>query len=775
MKNLDRNPKSRTERALILVSLLGFLLTGVFLASEDLYQSLIGFSSDSSNQPVIGSITQSQNDVRARSSQSTTWRGAKTGREIQLGDSVFTGPRSSAEVTLQTGDRIVLNENSLVKFSNLDKIEMPNLALGNLRLSVSKTMKVAIGGQIAEIRGQGSELEFTLTERQQPKIKVIKGSAEVRTKDSTQKIVAPSSAHADALTVAKAPAEFSLSGEFAPPEPAPQRPARAKLNPMTEPLIYTQELHDLYETDGDQLVPRTKPRRMINFPLPVSWREEENPEQVFGQLSSNTRFSVVPASFVVAGGTRVGTFPQSFAGTNFVRLSADGKTWSDPIKIQVVTQPLPTPAPDLRLKSHILYILDNAAEIEGQILSDLPRFVMEVSENPEFPASETRVGWKNNREVQFLVSQPKTLYMRVRGVDENMKVTNPSSVARVEVSKPQPPEPPRLSQSEIRAVEGDSVQLRWPAAAQAQSYKVKIVSANGKIVTEQIVDSAQLIFQAQAVGSYKIELVSRDSFGRSSRGSGQARLIVEARPQPAEQSRAPAALAQEESDRAREAGQITTTAHSTSVPRYLNRKFNSSRFSIEGAIFSTFSLDQLDQGQQYPTPATLGVRTLTWFGSKGVEGSFKSKTIDLFGTAKGASSPLQAEARIHHRWQLPFNPFISLNQSQVSIIAGYEYYRNYGNGLFSPRYELLKTGFSLAFPLLTRFDTGGEVLYGYGFDASQKYEVAGFINYYYKRNWSLGVGYRVHLFQAGSAGVTPLGLPYREGFGEGNSVLQWHY
>lgn len=111
----------------------------------------------------------------------------------------------------------------------------------------------------------------------------------------------------------------------------------------------------------------------------------------------------------------------------------------------------------------------------------------------------------------------------------------------------------------------------------------------------------------------------------------------------------------------------------------------------------------------------------------------------------------------------------------MSWLAGIELYRNQGNGPFSKGYDLLKTGLTFEFPLLSRWETGGELIYGYGFDSSTKYEISGHIHYFLLEEWTFGVGYRLHLFQAGSEATTPYGLPYREGFGEGYSAVKWHY
>ncbi len=212
------------------------------------------------------------------------------------------------------------------------------------------------------------------------------------------------------------------------------------------------------------------------------------------------------------------------------------------------------------------------------------------------------------------------------------------------------------------------------------------------------------------------------------------------------------------------------------ITGFLNPNYLSSKLSFEGAAFTMYSQDQVEQGKANPTALMLGIRTMNWFDNQGVEASFKTKVSTISSSQASDVAPMQLEARYHHRWSLPFSPFSRLGSSQMSLFAGYEYYRNpQGGSLFSPRYDLLKAGLALSFPVDRRWDTGGELAYGYGLDQSQKYEISGYLSYYLQKNWSIGAGYRMHLFIAGSDESSPLGLPYREGFGEGYTVLRWHY
>ncbi len=80
------------------------------------------------------------------------------------------------------------------------------------------------------------------------------------------------------------------------------------------------------------------------------------------------------------------------------------------------------------------------------------------------------------------------------------------------------------------------------------------------------------------------------------------------------------------------------------------------------------------------------------------------------------------------------------------------------------------------FPVFRRWDTGGEILYGIGTDRSKKYEISGFLGYYLSMNATIGLGYRLYLFDAGSLLTSSsFGVPYREGGLEGSSYFRWSY
>ena len=82
----------------------------------------------------------------------------------------------------------------------------------------------------------------------------------------------------------------------------------------------------------------------------------------------------------------------------------------------------------------------------------------------------------------------------------------------------------------------------------------------------------------------------------------------------------------------------------------------------------------------------------------------------------------------------------------------------------------------MEFPVSQRWMMGGEFVFGFGTEGSQKQGISGHFNYFISPRWTLGAGYRLHMFNAGSAAFAGANvLPYREGYIESYSVLDYHF
>lgn len=215
---------------------------------------------------------------------------------------------------------------------------------------------------------------------------------------------------------------------------------------------------------------------------------------------------------------------------------------------------------------------------------------------------------------------------------------------------------------------------------------------------------------------------------------------------------------------------VASTSAKVVVPERTNQNYSSSRIDFESGMFTVFSPDEQDVGRKNPFAYTLGIRSKHWFSSRsGFEGIARVKAGGVNETANGIN-PLNLEARYHYR--LPSSWF---RQANFSLLTGLEVYRNIGRGYFAQQYDLAKLGFAVDFPVGYRWDMGGDVALGIGADQTKKYEAVGRLNYYFRKRYSLGVGYRLYLLEAGSEKTAPLDFPYRETWGEGFFVFRWHY
>jgi hypothetical protein len=417
------------------------------------------------------------------------------------------------------------------------------------------------------------------------------------------------------------------------------------------------------------------------------------------------------------------------------------------------------------------FLLGESVVVPGRIEapSETPYFILELSRSPRFLPEEVVVEWSEKRDFSWQFNQVGPVYVKARGVNSKLEITSESPVFKFSVVKPDKALAPKLASNSLQVYENEELPLSWQKNSKAHAYEIEMRGPNGEILQKQRLAGNKWTWQGGRRGQYQANIYSIDAWGRKSETPSHLKVDVLPKPVLAQ------AQKHEERKVASEPENKLSTKLESNDLTYLNRKFNSSKFFLEGSGMTMFSSEQVDQTDQ-PIAMLLGIRVQKWFESIGLEASLKAKAMNVNEAASDVS-PLQAEGRFHYRLPMKWNLFSKLNESQISAILGFEAYRNNSSSrLFSQQYDLIKAGFSLSFPLLNRWDTGGEVLYGYGMDRSTKTEIAGYVNYYLRREWSMGMGYRIHLFEAGSTASSGAGyLPYREGFGEGYSVLRWHY
>ena len=97
---------NKTDRVILTVSTLIVMLYSYFL-----YDDSFLFNAENSSYRQIGVLSLSANDVRRKSVESFLWSPAKTQQTLHEKDSIFTGEQSKAEVLLNDGSVIKLEEN----------------------------------------------------------------------------------------------------------------------------------------------------------------------------------------------------------------------------------------------------------------------------------------------------------------------------------------------------------------------------------------------------------------------------------------------------------------------------------------------------------------------------------------------------------------------------------------------------------------------------------------------------------------------------------------
>lgn len=203
----------------------------------------------------------------------------------------------------------------------------------------------------------------------------------------------------------------------------------------------------------------------------------------------------------------------------------------------------------------------------------------------------------------------------------------------------------------------------------------------------------------------------------------------------------------------------------------INKNYRKSQASALGFLWTMQSSDQYTSGEAAPISAGAGVNILHWIGSHGFEGKAKTAAMGL--NEAGAKNSIQDfEGRYYYRFITKF-PFGLARQLQTALFAGYETYQNSG-AYFLSNYSLMKAGLSFNFPLWMRWSTGGEFVYGVSDSSGNKKEISGHLDYFWDEQWSLGLGYRIHLYDSPTS---PSGSEEgtREGYTEGFSAIQYSY
>ncbi len=764
---------TKTDRRLIACALLALLLVAPLLISQEYYNFVFGSRNNRAKGSEIGQVILAKHDIRLKDSMNFDWNSASVNANIYSGDSLFVGRNSNSQVSLKRGGKIDLGENTMVTFTETEGEIAPGLQVGNFKITVQGKMKVILDGKLTEFVGNGAELEVSTAPGSRTKVKVTKGNIQLKRKNELQKLKTISSGQTEFLDERGTASVANL-----PPEPAVvvPPPLVAVEPPPPARYAYTYKIEDFYRVSGSLLWVKPAPPTEVNFKVSVPVAGQTGSEKMVLQQSAEKEFKSQHAFETTAASLEL---PTAYLGSNYLRTTKTGSSWKPAGNFDLDAAFVPEMNLQFVFDQEQVPLLTSEIAVVGHVVAQkpYPAYILETSLTPQFAENETSATMLTTSQRAFIFRSAVTRYYRIRGINDQNEITDLSPIAKLNIFIPETAEPPRLTQYNFEGLINKPLPIAWEKT-NAKTYEVEIRDRRGEVIYTQKTTEPKFVWNSERAGPFKLDLTQIDRFGRRSKSSS-ARILMR-RPEPppalvlAKKVEPPPKLAEPAPERAPAQVATTTGSLNPNVPNYLNKKFESSKLEVEASTNLLQSSQQVVVRSTTPIIAALAVRMHAWLGHHGFEGSMKSKVLG-FNDAGGSMSTTQLEARYHYRVFAPFNVFSTYERSQFSGFIGYEMFRNNGSN-FAPQYNLLKLGTAMSFPLSQRWDTGGEFVFGTAADASKKYEISGNIHYYLQKDWSLGVGYRVHYFVAGSKASAPsLGLPYREGYSEGYSVLRWHY
>lgn len=751
MRKFDRQKQKKWDRHILIIAGIGVLLSGLrFLTYRD-----PGAGDLDPTRAVIGEIEAMDNDARLKNPWNYDWKKAQEHQAVQVGDSIYTGAHSQSVIRLKDGGRIHLAESTLITMVDAGGMKVPEIGQGNVVLDLKGKMKISIGGEIFEIDGNGAKLEISKGANAAPVFNVLQSSGSVNIEHGNRSFKL---AH-------RQKSSFPLENPVVVGDSLVLK-WKSVLPELLDPerhVVQVDRFDDFYQTQDGRIVARAERLVTSHEPIEVHWKAPKD-ATVFLQSSHDADFKWIAQQETLKTGRAF--LSGATVGPNYWRLSLDHERWAQAAVVHVAA--IPWGAKDLkaRLERHEFFILKDSVKVRVGLPRDpaIASHLIEVARDPEFRDRAVTLSASKIWVGEF--TEPGDYFVRVRSLNASNEISAASKTERFVVEKPEWPTAPRIARTDFEGTAGQPVRLSWMDAKGPSELTIK--DAAGKLVSRQRVtrDFVDRVFDRPGV--YQATLRGSDRWGR--RSQDQRDFTVNIRPQTRLAKGEPPPLLRRP---AQENGSISNKLNAFERD-FLNMRYKDSIFQVEGAALAQYSSEEASRGNEVQSALALTLRSMTWFGANGIEASLK-KAIFSPAAGGGTVDPLQLEAHYRRRWMLGFNPFSSFKESEFSGIVGYETYRNSGTARMASHYELMKVGFGLEFPLFSRMDTGGEVLLGQGFDASSKYEIAGHLHYYLRRDLSMGAGYRMHLFNAGSKASAPLGVPYREAYGEAYSTLRWHY
>lgn len=432
------------------------LMTALYFLYDD--SLLMSFEGDS-DQPVVAQISTLENDVRYKFSKRFAWRSAKSDQKLRLGDSIFTGKGSSAQLRFQDGRSLQVQPNSLVVISSLGDQMNLDLKFGSFGGNLDGCIKVNIKGESVDVCGQNSQVEI----KADGDIQVKKGSVQLKDKkiqaQPIEKLVWQDKPESEFYHVQnnknlnlswqasknyeRYKIQFSRTEKFKDSPTQDQTnetrfstknyprqgsyfiriqaddgrgnilavtdPVKTQFYDVSPPKIKAPLSKEVFKFDTDLAGEVTKDPK-----IEVSWQYPDSKANFRFELSNNIEFSQIVQTNSLADNKIVTeNLPP---GTYFVRVQEEkpNRPWSEVVEFEVkYGNDKAISAPQLLTKKIRYKAPEAAPKIEWTPVETADKYLIETSTTADFTPGETKSFQIKSTNSIFEIKKPGTTFFRV--------------------------------------------------------------------------------------------------------------------------------------------------------------------------------------------------------------------------------------------------------------------------------------------------------------------------------------------------------------------------
>jgi len=403
----------------------------------------------------VAQIVGLQKDVRTKSDQELIWFPGKNEQKLDLGDSIFSGENSGAEIHMRDGTVFGLGPNSMITIRYSNGMKFANLEMGTFTLKVNGLVSFMVNGQLMTLEGNGTVTLNVEKQNPIPTLTIVSGDVRVKKE----------------LLSAREASRRELKGAKIATE------APVLLNNQKE-YYHDWAVEDWFGRDGENWIRFSRPRSTVKGEIFLSWAgsspvpltiehrgEGADFERIYEQQSN-------PAHLT-----------EFFLGDNTVRITRDRSLFSEPYLFKVdASYALPAAQP-LTSVSRLRQTFTGQAVshlLKWRPVKEATGYLVEIARDSSFEDSSV-VEHKVNS-YALTTNTPGSNFIRIWAYDKTRRLGEPSFAWRTLTLAPSLPAPPRAP----AAVEIPVTQVVQPPSPVPEPEPVSVLSEPLAKVAEKL-------------------------------------------------------------------------------------------------------------------------------------------------------------------------------------------------------------------------------------------------------------------------------------------------